>query len=44
MNRMHTGYGEIIADVTGDLLQRALSEKDLGSLEKTAEAFKKIMV
>lgn len=44
MTRVHTRYGEIVSDVMGDIRQRAWSEEDLSSLERTLREFKGMMI
>lgn len=43
MTRVHMHYGQIVADVTGALAQRAWREEDRGSLARTVKESKRML-
>lgn len=44
MPTVHTCYSRIVANIIGDIGQRALYQNDLGSLETRLEEFKRMLV
>lgn len=44
MTKIHLRYGEIVVDVSENIVQRAWSEEELGSLERMVNEFKTMLV